>query len=160
MLAKPQLWLHSSTHRTMVAHPIMVAVVTSVNFPSHGHHSPRGHHSSNRGGLLPTPQYDRAPQGHHPICQIYEKRGHIAIDCYNRMNHAYQSHQSPKKLAAMVDVPFTHPAIGYSKTGAHNLHITMPYDGPYIVQVETAKDYPFNTLVHPSSLLFPFLPLN
>ncbi|KAJ4950356.1 hypothetical protein NE237_027188 [Protea cynaroides] len=76
------------------------------NFPSVGCHSSHGRHSSNRDGLLPTPQSSGAPQGHHPICQICEKPGHIAIDCYNSMNHAYQGRQPPEKLAAMVAAPF------------------------------------------------------
>jgi hypothetical protein len=37
-----------------------------------------------------------------PICQICYKPGHTAIDCYQRMNFAYQGRHPPAKLAAMA----------------------------------------------------------
>lgn len=37
-----------------------------------------------------------------PICQICGKAGHIAVDCYHRMDFAYQGKNPPTKLAAMA----------------------------------------------------------
>ncbi|KAL0013426.1 hypothetical protein SO802_000495 [Lithocarpus litseifolius] len=37
-----------------------------------------------------------------PICQIYGKVGHQALDCYHRMDFAYQGKNPPTKLAAMA----------------------------------------------------------
>ena len=37
-----------------------------------------------------------------PICQICGKAGHIAVDCYHRMDFAYQGKNLPTKLAAMA----------------------------------------------------------
>ncbi|KAF9606138.1 hypothetical protein IFM89_023191 [Coptis chinensis] len=36
--------------------------------------------------------------GARPICQICNKPGHLAIDCYNRVNHAYMGRHPPTKL--------------------------------------------------------------
>ncbi|XP_023922287.1 uncharacterized protein LOC112033743 [Quercus suber] len=43
-----------------------------------------------------------APRSDRPSCQIYGKLGHIAIDCYHRMDYAYQGKHPPIKLAAMA----------------------------------------------------------
>ena len=70
-----------------------------------GHHSPQYNqynpftppflpHQSNTGSS--TPRSDR------PSCQIYGKLGHTAIDCYHRMDYAYQGKHPPTKLAAMA----------------------------------------------------------
>lgn len=37
-----------------------------------------------------------------PTCQICGKLSHLAIDCYHRMDYAYQGKHPPTKLAAMV----------------------------------------------------------
>ncbi|GMY36778.1 retrovirus-related Pol polyprotein from transposon RE1 isoform X2 [Fagus crenata] len=37
-----------------------------------------------------------------PSCQICGKNGHVALDCYHRMDSAYQGKQPPSKLAAMA----------------------------------------------------------
>ena len=41
-------------------------------------------------------------KGDRPICQIYGKAGHQALDCYHRMDFAYQGKNPPIKLAAMA----------------------------------------------------------
>jgi hypothetical protein len=38
-----------------------------------------------------------------PTCQIFGKVGHYAIDCYHRMDFAYQGKNPPTKLAAMAN---------------------------------------------------------
>ena len=45
-----------------------------------------------------------------PTCQICYKPGHTAIDCYQRMNYAYQGRHPPAKLAAMATSAPTQPA--------------------------------------------------
>ena len=50
------------------------------------------HGQSNSGGA----KSDR------PICQICGKVGHLAVDCYHRMDYAYQGKHPPAKLAAMA----------------------------------------------------------
>jgi hypothetical protein len=37
-----------------------------------------------------------------PLCQICGKQGHVALDCFHRMNFAYQGKQPPTKLAAIA----------------------------------------------------------
>ena len=37
-----------------------------------------------------------------PICQICGKVGHLALDCYHRMDYAYQGKHPPTKLAAIA----------------------------------------------------------
>ena len=42
------------------------------------------------------------PQSNRPFCQICGKGGHTALDCYHRMDFAYQGRHAPAKLASMV----------------------------------------------------------
>ena len=37
-----------------------------------------------------------------PICQICGKLGHLAVNCYYKMDYAYQGKHPPAKLAAMA----------------------------------------------------------
>ena len=37
-----------------------------------------------------------------PTCKICWKSGHFSLDCYHRMNFAYQGKNPPAKLAAMA----------------------------------------------------------
>ena len=43
-----------------------------------------------------------APRSDRPICQICNKLGHTTIDCYHRMDYAYQGKHPPTKLTAMA----------------------------------------------------------
>ena len=43
-----------------------------------------------------------APRSDRPMCQICNKLGHTTIDCYHRMDYAYQGKHPPTKLAAMA----------------------------------------------------------
>ena len=49
-----------------------------------------------------SPNQESGPRTERPTCQICGKAGHIAIDCYHRMDYAYQGKHPPTKLAAMV----------------------------------------------------------
>ena len=47
-------------------------------------------------------QFPQKPEGSRPQCQICSKLGHQALDCYHRMDFAYQGRHPPAKLAAMA----------------------------------------------------------
>uniref|UniRef100_A0A2N9H033 CCHC-type domain-containing protein n=1 Tax=Fagus sylvatica TaxID=28930 RepID=A0A2N9H033_FAGSY len=47
-------------------------------------------------------QFPQKPEGSRPQCQICGKLGHQALDCYHRMDFAYQGRHPPAKLAAMA----------------------------------------------------------
>ena len=64
-------------------------------------------HNSNNQVLdhqfLPFPQTKSfSSQGQKVACQICGKNDHSALDCYHRMNFAYQGRHAPVKLASMV----------------------------------------------------------
>ena len=44
------------------------------------------------------------PMSLRPPCQICNRSGHSAIDCYQRMNHAYEGRIPPQKLTAMAAI--------------------------------------------------------
>ncbi|KAJ8625636.1 hypothetical protein MRB53_034166 [Persea americana] len=79
-----------------------------------------------------------------PTYQICGKLGHLAIDCYHRMDFAFQGCHPPQRLAAMV--ASHQPNLSqswYSDTGAthhvtsdlDNISIHAPYHGSGSVQV-------------------------
>ncbi|OVA10980.1 hypothetical protein BVC80_351g1 [Macleaya cordata] len=49
-----------------------------------------------------------------PVCQICNRVGHTAIDCHNRMNHAFQGRIPTQRLRAMVATNAIHarPSLG------------------------------------------------
>lgn len=63
-----------------------------------------GYNSGNTfGQATPNSQYSpNLNTNTRPTCQICYKQGHTALDCYQRMNFAYQGRQPPAKLAAMA----------------------------------------------------------
>ena len=84
------------------------------NFGSnHGQSS--GQSSGNANGILQLPTFQHkngsgfpsfqsqgSSQSSRPTCQICGKNGHTALDCYHRMNFAYQGRHAPSKLASMA----------------------------------------------------------
>ena len=69
----------------------------------------RGNNNRDKGwGFSPnhfsqySPNQGSGPKAESPTCQICDKAGHIAIDCYHRMDYAYQGKHPPTKLAAMA----------------------------------------------------------
>lgn len=59
------------------------------------------HHSNNNGGRSST----GSSSTHGPprlSCQICNKVGHSTVDCYHRMDFAYQGRHPPAQLTAMV----------------------------------------------------------
>lgn len=73
-------------------------------------------------------------------CQICERMGHTAIDCFNRMNMSYEGRVPTKRLSAMVAGSSLQPSSStwMTDTGANShvtadlglLQQTMPYHGP------------------------------
>ena len=61
-----------------------------------------------------------------PTCQICYKLGHTTIDCYQRMNYAYQGRHPPAKLTAMATAAPINPnqTTWISDTGATD-HFTL-----------------------------------
>ncbi|KAF6165779.1 hypothetical protein GIB67_012676, partial [Kingdonia uniflora] len=54
----------------------------------------------------PSPQFYSVESSTQSInrhtCQIYNKLGHLAIDCHNRMNYAFQGKIPPSRSSAML----------------------------------------------------------
>ena len=74
------------------------------------------------------------------MCQICGKVGHLALNCYHRMDYAYQGKHQPTKLAAMatasnVAITQEQPWLVDSATTDHvtanfnNLAFPKPYNG-------------------------------
>jgi hypothetical protein len=75
----------------------------------------RGNYGSSRGGfqqfhqnMQPNsqafPQNSSTSQNSRPTCQICGKPGHVALDCFHRINFAYQGQHLPAKLAAIASI--------------------------------------------------------
>jgi hypothetical protein len=101
--------------------------------------------NSNRGGfnnLSPQPSTYNSQPSSRPTCQICYKNGHTALDCYHRMDFAFQGKHPPTKLAAMT---FSSNASSsncwVSDTGATD-HFT-----PDLANLQQARDYNGNDAV-------------
>eukprot|EP00268_Persea_americana_P013925 TRINITY_DN16169_c0_g1_i2.p1 TRINITY_DN16169_c0_g1~~TRINITY_DN16169_c0_g1_i2.p1 ORF type:complete len:660 (-),score=55.01 TRINITY_DN16169_c0_g1_i2:23-2002(-) len=111
----------------------------------------------------PTPSFPGQYQqhDHHPHCQICQKVGHTAIDCYHRMDFAYQGRIPSSRLAAMVASPgFDDQSTWYADASAthhitsnlSNLDIRSRYGGSDSVQVGNGQGLP---IAHTGSTLLP-----
>ena len=67
-----------------------------------------------------------SPMPSHPPCQICNRSGHNALDCYQRMNHVYERTIPAQKLMAMGDIASSNipSSIWILDSGASN-HITF-----------------------------------
>ena len=91
-----------------------------------------------------------------PSCQICGKSGHQALDCYHRMDFAYQGKNPSQKLAAMASVSNAaitnnqDPWLADSGTSDHltanlnNLSVQSQYKGPDQVTVGNGQSLPIN----------------
>lgn len=61
----------------------------------------RGGRYNNRGGRGSSRSSSQASYNR-PCCQICNKTGHTALDCYHRMDYSYQGRNPPSQLAAMA----------------------------------------------------------
>uniref|UniRef100_A0A2N9HIT4 Integrase catalytic domain-containing protein n=1 Tax=Fagus sylvatica TaxID=28930 RepID=A0A2N9HIT4_FAGSY len=127
------------------------------------------------------PQYQQqqinssAPQGsqttfqgksERPTCQICWKIGHYAIDCYHRMNFAYQGKNPTTKLAAMASASNLHytqnteswltdtGATDHITANANNLSPQAPYQGQEQVSVGNGQNLPIQNIDNNCSCYF------
>ncbi|KAJ4966405.1 hypothetical protein NE237_018254 [Protea cynaroides] len=78
----------------------------SSSFRGRNSYGGRGNHysqrkPSNKSGLLPSPNVT-STNSNQPQCQICHRMGHLAIDCFHRMDYVVQGRHPVEKLAAMV----------------------------------------------------------
>ncbi|KAB5520250.1 hypothetical protein DKX38_024569 [Salix brachista] len=96
-------------------------------------------------GSFPNKPNTNHPGDNRPTCQICTKKGHMALDCYNRFNFSYQGRVPPSDLAAMAaEGNSSHTQhMWYADSGA-NAHITnntanlttsQPYEGDETITV-------------------------
>jgi hypothetical protein len=93
-----------------------------------------------------------------PTCQICWKMGHYAIDCYHRMNFAYQGKNPTTKLAAMASASNLHytqnaetwltdtGATDHITANANNLSPQAPYQGQEQVSVGNGQNLPIQNI--------------
>jgi transposase InsO family protein len=93
-----------------------------------------------------------------PICQICWKQGHYAIDCYHRMDFAYQGKNPTMKLAAMASASNTQHtqsaeswltdsgASDHITANANNLSPQVPYQGQEQVSVGNGQNLPIQNI--------------
>uniref|UniRef100_A0A2N9FTU5 Integrase catalytic domain-containing protein n=1 Tax=Fagus sylvatica TaxID=28930 RepID=A0A2N9FTU5_FAGSY len=105
-----------------------------------------------------SPQATYQGKNERPTCQICWKMGHYAIDCYNRMNFAYQGKNPTTKLAAMASASNLHYTQGaetwLTDTGAtdhitanaNNLSPQAPYQGQEQVSVGNGQNLPIQNI--------------
>jgi transposase InsO family protein len=120
----------------------------------------RGNYGNSRGGfqqfpqnMQPNsqvfPQNSSTSQNSRPTCQICGKPGHVALDCFHRMNFAYQGRHPPAKLAAIastnmsnaISAPTSTQSCWISDTGATD-HFT-----PDITHIPDCHAYTGNDCV-------------
>jgi len=119
---------------------------------------PQQHSASNQPGNKPLL---RAP------CQICGKISHQALDCYHRMDHAYQGRHPPSQLAAMIAQNTNFDDSEWFADSGANAHITndletlsiqQPFEGTETVAVGNGSGLTINnsgsTLVHTSKSVF------
>lgn len=80
-----------------------------------------------------------------PICQICEKKGRKALNCYHKFNFGYQGRLPPSDLAAMAvdDNKSYAQQMWYVDSGANthitsnvaNLTFSQPYEGEETIMV-------------------------
>ncbi|KAH9696496.1 retrovirus-related pol polyprotein from transposon RE1 [Citrus sinensis] len=75
-------------------------------------------------GPINKPPMGLFPFGNRIQCQIYQKMGHSAIDCYNRMNHAYEGRIPPHRLSAMISTSTSFGSPNWLTDTGANAHIT------------------------------------
>uniref|UniRef100_A0A2N9IMV8 Reverse transcriptase Ty1/copia-type domain-containing protein n=1 Tax=Fagus sylvatica TaxID=28930 RepID=A0A2N9IMV8_FAGSY len=113
-----------------------------------GYNRGRGRNSFNRG------------KSERPTCQICWKIGHYAIDCYHRMDFAYQGKNPPTKLAAMANasnLQYTQNSETWLTDSGASDHITAnastlntqaPYQGTEQVTVGNGQNLPIKSILH------------
>ncbi|KAA8528735.1 hypothetical protein F0562_036090 [Nyssa sinensis] len=143
--------------------PSLEASPTAMYAPKATHSTNRGrnpvhHRGSNMRGRGPSgfrrnqnwsqPQSgsvsfgNSVPMPSRPPCQICNRSGHSALDCYQRMNHAYEGRIPTQKLTAMAVIASSNiPSTTWiSDSGASN-HITADLTNLAIHNEYQGKDH-------------------
>ena len=131
-------------------------------------------HSNNRGGrggrgsngpsqFSPFNQFQQVQSNSNgvklerPICQICGKVGHLALDCYHRMDYAYQGKNPPTKLATMdttsnACLTQDQPQLADSAATDHvtsslsHLNFPKPYQGQDQITIGNGQNLPVTHL--------------
>uniref|UniRef100_A0A2N9GHZ2 Integrase catalytic domain-containing protein n=1 Tax=Fagus sylvatica TaxID=28930 RepID=A0A2N9GHZ2_FAGSY len=146
---------------------------SSYGSPSYGNSSStrgRGRNSFHRGRGGRSSNFPQQPQStqpqstaqgrsERPTCQICWKQGHYAIDCYHRMDFAYQGKNPTTKLAAMAsasNIQHTQSsaeswltdsgASDHITATANNLNPQVPYQGIEQVSVGNGQNLPIQSI--------------
>uniref|UniRef100_A0A2N9EUK7 Integrase catalytic domain-containing protein n=1 Tax=Fagus sylvatica TaxID=28930 RepID=A0A2N9EUK7_FAGSY len=173
-----------------------LAMFVSHNKPSNGYNANHSYNNSRgrgrnsfsrgRGGRSPSfnnqnfnpslaasqpqqqPQFAPQVKSERPTCQICWKQGHYAIDCYHRMDFAYQGKNAPTKLAAMAsasNIQHTQNAETWLTDSGASDHITAssnnlspqaPYQGQEQVSVGNGQNLPIQNIVSNKKSTAPF----
>uniref|UniRef100_A0A2N9FFT0 Reverse transcriptase Ty1/copia-type domain-containing protein n=1 Tax=Fagus sylvatica TaxID=28930 RepID=A0A2N9FFT0_FAGSY len=108
----------------------------------------------------PPSQFSPQGRSERPTCQICWKIGHYAIDCYHRMDFAYQGKNPPTKLAAMASASNLQHTQGsetwlidtgatdHITSNASSLNTPTPYHGSEQVIVGNGQNLPIQSIVH------------
>uniref|UniRef100_A0A2N9G595 Integrase catalytic domain-containing protein n=1 Tax=Fagus sylvatica TaxID=28930 RepID=A0A2N9G595_FAGSY len=108
----------------------------------------------------PSSQPGSYGKSERPTCQICWKIGHYAVDCYHRMDFAYQGKNPPTKLAAMASASNLHytqssetwltdsGASDHITANASTLNSQTPYQGTEQVTVGNGQNLPIQSIVH------------
>ncbi|KAA8519478.1 hypothetical protein F0562_013734 [Nyssa sinensis] len=101
------------------------------------------------------PQSSSSFHQNRPQCQICNKLGHLALDCYHKMDFAYKGRHPPAHLAAMAvtnqDIAPDHQtwladsgANNHITADLSNLRISEPYHGENEVAVGNGSSLPIS----------------
>ena len=113
-------------------------------------------------------QPNASPRSERPSCQICGKLGHIALDCYHRMDYTYQGKYPPTKLAAMAtasnacliqDQPWLtdSAATDHVTASLNHLNFPKPYNGQVHLTVGNGQNLP---ITHIGNVLIPLTKSN
>uniref|UniRef100_A0A2N9FLZ2 Integrase catalytic domain-containing protein n=1 Tax=Fagus sylvatica TaxID=28930 RepID=A0A2N9FLZ2_FAGSY len=106
----------------------------------------------------PSSQPGSQGKSERPTCQICWKIGHYAIDCYHRMDFAYQGKNPPTKLAAMANASNLHytqnsetwltdsGASDHITANASTLNTQTPYQGTEQVTMGNGQNLPIQSV--------------
>uniref|UniRef100_A0A2N9E4D6 Reverse transcriptase Ty1/copia-type domain-containing protein n=1 Tax=Fagus sylvatica TaxID=28930 RepID=A0A2N9E4D6_FAGSY len=129
------------------------------SYPSQHQTHPSQHQPSNPISQ-PSSQPGSYGKSERPTCQICWKIGHYAVDCYHRMDFAYQGKNPPTKLAAMASASNLHytqssetwltdsGASDHITANASTLNSQTPYQGTEQVTVGNGQNLPIQSIVH------------